>query len=77
MGDLESQLTIAFSQTRLPVEGLGCIQLKSRPKVSRGNSQTTQADAKTKGCFLKTGSGALLSRAHPHSSLNMKKSSWC
>lgn len=62
MGDTKSQLAISSSQARLPVEGLGCIQLSCSPKWSHRNPQTTQTGAKTEGCFLQTDSRVPLLR---------------
>lgn len=44
---------------------------------SHGNPQTSQADAKTKGCSPKIDSGAPLLRIMSTQQLNMEKSSWC
>ena len=60
MGDRELQLAISCCQARLPVAELGCSQLSCWPKGSPGNSQTTQAVAKTRDCSLQINSGASL-----------------
>lgn len=46
----QSQLDISYCQVRLPVADLGCIQLNDGVRESHGNSQTTQAVAKTICC---------------------------
>lgn len=65
MGKMKSQLGISCFQVRLPVAGLGYIQLSCWQKGSHGNSQTTQAVTKTKGCFTKTDSGVQLPETTP------------
>lgn len=49
MGDKESELAIYCIQARLPVVGLGCIQVSCWLSRSHGDPQTTQADDRTKG----------------------------
>ena len=49
---------VSRGQARLLLERLGCIQLSCWPRGSHENLETTQADAKTKGCSLKTAIGA-------------------
>ena len=55
--DMEAQVAISCSHTRMPEEGLGCIQLSCWPCGEElwedsQNSPTTQADAKTKRVVL-------------------------
>jgi hypothetical protein len=53
MRDGELLLTISCHQTKLPVLGLGFIQLSCWPKAIHGNPQITLAVAKTMNSSLK------------------------
>ena len=54
MGETELQLDISCHPMKLPVLGIGYIQLSCWPKGSHGNSQTTQAVVRTIGCSSQT-----------------------
>lgn len=60
---MEPPLTISCSQARLPVDGVGCIQLSCWPKESHRNPQNPRADAKTQGCSLRADISTPLLRA--------------
>jgi hypothetical protein len=77
MGNMESQLGIFCNHTRLPVAGLGCIQLNYWPWWSYGNPQTMHAIAKIPSCSLPTIKGHHCQGQHSHNSLNMEQLSWC
>lgn len=47
MRETESQLVISCHQTKPPALGLSHIQMSCWLRVSHGNPQTTQTDAKT------------------------------
>ena len=65
MNKVKPQLAISRQQMILPVLGLSFIELSSRPKRSHGNTQTTQAFAKTIGCSPQTDSKSLLRKTTP------------
>lgn len=52
MEDIESQLSVTWSQVKLPLGGLEYIQLSWWLSVPGGNPQRTMADTKRKGCSL-------------------------
>jgi hypothetical protein len=75
--NMESQMIISCHKTRLPVAGMGCIQLNCRPCKSHGNLQT-QDEAKAKGCSPQTNKRTpLLRTAQINNPCNMEKLSWC
>lgn len=53
------------------LEELGCTQLSCWPSGSHGNHQTTQADAKTKGCSLQSDSKTCRRGQHPRNSMHV------
>ena len=57
---IEFHLDIFCTQARLPVEGMYYIQLSCWPRGFHGNSQATQADAKTNGSSAQAHSEASL-----------------
>lgn len=51
---MESQLAMPCSQTRLSVTKLLCIRLSCWPNSFHGDSQTTEANARSEACSLQT-----------------------
>ena len=71
MEDSESQLAISCSQARLPVVGLGCIQLSHCPRGSHKNPQSrTLQGQKVALCKLTIAPHCL--GQHPQNSLNRR-----
>lgn len=74
---MESQQSILYHQTRLPLPGIHCIQFSLWPNEPHGNPQTTQVIAWTLGSSEQTDSVEPHCQwQHQHKALNMEKLNW-
>lgn len=58
-------VAICYRQAKLPLAGLGCIQLSCWPRGPHGNSQNTQVMAETEGCSTQMDSRVRMPRVTP------------